>query len=437
MSHKIGNTVETTNIKKVKSYFRPIEFILMEYEVIIIGAGPVGSTVAETIGREGHKVLVLEEHLEVGSPTHCTGKLSVNAVKELNLEPQGILNEVNGANFYSPNGQSFHIERNETQAYIFDRKIFDATLAKKALNVGVKILTETRALDFIVTNEGVKVLFTHRGNTKQQKAKIIVGADGANTMVARRVGLYSKKTSELTLGVQKEVLGIKKLQKRTVELFFGQKYAPGFFAWIVPTGKESARVGLGVKPRLGVNPKKYLDKFIMEHPTIKDKFEGCSTNKTTVHIIPTGGTLHQTVSDGIMIVGDAAGHIKSTTGGGLYYGMLCAKIAGKIISKNLEASQDNVLRKTSLMEYQRLWQARLNKEIQYSTRLRTFLTSLTDGEMNYLFKVLISSPLLFNEIIAQGDLDWQSKIATRVINSLLKTLIKRPMILFKMGKHLV
>lgn len=409
----------------------------MDYEVIIIGAGPVGSTVAETIGREGHKVLILEEHLEVGSPVHCTGKLSVNAFKELNLEAGGIINEVKGANFYSPNGQSFQLERNDTQAYILDRKIFDEKLAKKASKVGVDILTEARAIDVMVTKEGVNVIFSHKGDIKKLRARIIVGADGANSIVARRVGLYSKKSSEVRIGVQKEVCGINNLQGRFVELFFGKNYAPGFFAWIVPIGNESARVGLGLRPRLGENPKKYLDKFIMTHPIIKEKLVGCSFNKTKVHIIPTGGALQQTVSEGILIVGDAAGQIKSTTGGGLYYGMLCATIAGKTISKHLNASSESVLSKKSLLEYQRLWKARLSKEIQFSTRLRTFLSSLTDGEMNYLFKLIIAKPILFKEIAAKGDLDWQSKIATKVLNSLLKTLIKRPMIFFKMGKYLL
>jgi geranylgeranyl reductase family protein len=408
----------------------------MDYEVIIIGAGPVGSTVAEMIGREGHKVLILEEHSEIGSPIHCTGKLSVNAFKELKLEAKGIINEVKGANFYSPNGQSFQVERDDTQAYILDRKIFDKKLAENAVKVGVKILTEARAMKFIVTKEGVNVIFTHKGDIKKLKGRIIVGADGVNSIVARRGGLYSKNSSELRIGVQKEVFGIKNIQSRIVELFFGRKYAPGFFAWIVPIGNGNARVGLAVRPHLGKNPKKYLDDFIMTHPVIKEKFEGCSFNRANAHIIPTGGTLHQTVSEGIIIVGDAAGQIKSTTGGGIYYGMLCAKIAGKTISKSLEASRKGVLSRNSLLEYQRLWKARLNKEIKISSKLRAFLTSLTDGEINYLFKIIIANPRIFEEIVAKGDMDWQSKIATKVLNTFLKTLIKRPMILYKMGKNL-
>lgn len=117
--------------------------------------------------------------------------------------------------------------------------------------------------------------------------------------------------------------------------------------------------------------------------------------------------------------------------------MLCANIAGKTISKSLETYSEGILSKKSLLEYQKLWNTKLGKEIQISTRLRSLLTSLTDGEMNYLFKLIISNPHLFKEIGAKGDIDWQSRIATRVVNSLLKTLIKRPMILYKIGKNLL
>jgi digeranylgeranylglycerophospholipid reductase len=409
----------------------------MDFDVIIIGAGPVGSTVAETIGKENHRVLILEEHAEVGSPTHCTGKISVNAFKELNLESESVINEVIGANFYSPNGQSLHLERPVPQAYILDRKIFDQRCAKKAMKEGAELLTEARVTDVRITKEGAFVFFLHKGETKKYKTRMVVGADGAKSLVARRVGLYSQKTSKLRIAIQKEIFGITNLQQGIVEVFLGNNYAPGFFAWIVPTGNDSARVGLGLRLGLKENPKKYLDKLITTHPIIKEKLQGCSANTTQVHILPTGGALNQTVSEGILLVGDAAGQIKSTTGGGLYYGMLSAKIAGRTISKSLERSSSSVLSTKSLLDYQRLWKAKLNREIQISVRLRAFLTSLTDGEIDYLFRLIISNPRLFKEIVTKGDIDWQSQIATKVVNSLLKTLIKRPRILYKMIKILL
>lgn len=410
-------------------------FFWMDYDAIIIGAGPVGSTIAETIGRGGHNVLVLEEHLEVGSPTHCTGKLSVNAFKELNLDPVGVLNEVKGATFYSPNMKSFQLERNDAQAYILNRRIFDEWLSDKAVKVGTVLLTDARAKEFSATPSGVNVILKHKGETKKIKSRVVVGADGASSTVARRTGLYSKKRSEVKIGVQKEVIGIRNLQTSFVELYFGRKYAPGFFAWIVPTGDECARVGLALSPNSSEFPSKCLEKFINTHPIAKEKLEGCSSNQENIHIIPTGGALRQTVSDGFVIVGDAAGQVKSTTGGGLYWGMLCAKIAGKTISKALEVSGKGVLRRESLSEYQRLWRERLNREMLFSVRARAFLDSLTDDEMNYLFEFITSNKSLLREVEAEGDVDWQSKLKPIAFN--LKTLAKRPLILYKLGKTLL
>lgn len=409
----------------------------MDYDAIIIGAGPVGSSVAETIGREGYNVLILEEHRDIGSPTHCTGKLSVNAFKELNLDAVGVLNEVKGAIFHSPNSRSFQIERNNAQAYILNRKIFDKFLAEKAVKAGAMLFTEAKAKEFFKTSSSVNVIFKHKDETKNLKSRVVVGADGVNSTVARHVGLFSKKLSKLKIGVQKEFSGVSNLQPHIVELYFGRKYAPGFFAWIVPTGNDSARVGLGLSSNLGGNPLKYLENFIKSHPIAKAKLKGSTSEEETVHIIPTGGVLRQTVTDGFIIVGDAAGQVKSTTGGGLYYGILCAKIAGKIIAKALKLSGKGLLKRKSLLEYERLWREKLYKEIMFSIRARSFLDSLSDAEMDYLFEFIISNKTLTKELEAKGDIDWQSKLMSASFNSLLINLVKRPMILYKLGKSLL
>lgn len=409
----------------------------MDYDAIIIGAGPVGSSVAETIGREGYNVLILEEHRDIGSPTHCTGKLSVNAFKELNLDAVGILNEVKGAKFYSPNIRAFQLERNNAQAYILNRKIFDKRLAEKAVKAGATLFTEAKAKEFFITSSSVNVILKHKDEAKSLTSRVVVGADGVNSTVARHAGLYSKKLSEVKIGVQKEFFGVCNLQPHIVELYFGRKYAPGFFAWIVPTGKDSARVGLGLSSNLGGHPLKYLENFIKTHPIAKAQLKGSTSEKGNVHIIPTGGVLRQTVSDGFMIVGDAAGQVKSTTGGGLYYGILCAKIAGKTIVKALKISGKGFLRREFLLEYERLWRERFYKEIMFSIRARSFLDSLTDDEMDYLFEFVISNKTLTKELEAKGDIDWQSKLMSVSFNSVLKNLVKRPMILYKLGKSLL
>ena len=199
----------------------------MKCDVTIIGAGPSGLTLAKTVASEGYDVLILEEHPEVGLPQHCTGKISVNALKELELEASGVLQKIRGATFYPPNLKALTIKRDENQALILDRKIFDQTLSKRAVEAGAKLLKSSRAKKFSVTPDNVTIFFEQNGKNCEVNSKLVVGADGATSNTARSAGLYSKKISEVRMGVQREVSDIQTVQS-VVELYFGRRWAPGF-----------------------------------------------------------------------------------------------------------------------------------------------------------------------------------------------------------------
>lgn len=403
----------------------------MDYDVIIVGAGPTGSTAAEIIGRAGYDVLVLEEHRKVGSPVHCTGKISENAVRELDLKRVGVVNKVKGAVFFSPSSKSFRLERKDTQALILNRKIFDKWLSDKAVKSGVFLLTGARAKDVEVKPSRVSVKFDSNGVEKVATSKVVIGADGASSIIAKRLGLYSKNTQLIKIGVQRQITEIDVLDPKLVELYFGRKYAHGFFAWIVPTGDDSVRVGLGLNPMLGKYAFKYLDKFIKRHPIASLKLVGGSLRIVSTHVIPTGGTLSRTICDGVIIVGDAAGQIKSTTGGGLYYGMISAKMAAQTICEALENSFKGVVTVEMLFKYEKLWREKLFKEIKFSVRARRFLDALSDKEFSYLFEAIMQDKTILKGVIDKGDIDWQSRSKT-ALRPLLKVLLRRPIILWKM-----
>lgn len=407
----------------------------MNFDAIIVGAGPIGSTVANVIAKGGYEVLILEEHSQVGLPQHCAGKVSVNAVKELSLPNTGILQGVRGATFYSPDMNSLSVERSDVQAHILDREVLDRWLSEKAVDAGATLLTDARVIDASMGSHGVNVRFKHGGEVQCLTTRIVVGADGASSSIAQHLGLYSKKRSAVRVAIQREMINLRHVRSGFVEVYLGGIYAPGFFAWIVPTGETSAKVGLGVESSQSKYLLNYLEGFITSHPIASKKLEGGICIRQTAHIIPTGGTLHQTVSDGVLIVGDAAGQVKSTTGGGLYYGMVCAEIAGQIVSKALVSTGD-ILRKNVLMEYQSRWQERFGKEIEMSVKARLVLDSLTDDELNYLFSLIRRDEELIDILKAEGDIDWQSALSVPLLTHLVSGLIKRPQLLLKLGKLL-
>lgn len=407
----------------------------MNFDAIIVGAGPIGSTVAKAIAREGYEALILEEHSDVGLPQHCAGKISVNAAKELSLPNTGILQSVRGATFYSPDMSSLSVERRDIQAHIFDREILDRWLSDTAVDAGATLLTGTRVIDVSISSHGATVWFKHNEEVQCLTSRIVVGADGASSFIARRLGLYSKERSMVRVAIQREITNIRDVRSGFVEIYLGERYAPGFLAWIVPTGENSAKVGIGVKPLQSKYLLNYLECFITSHPIASKKLEGCLCMRQTAHIIPTGGTLRRTISDGVLIVGDAAGQVKSTTGGGLYYGMVCAEIAGQIISKAL-ASTSGILQKNALMEYQNRWQGRFGKEIEMNAKMRLILDSLTDNELNYLFSLIRKDEELIDMIDSKGDIDWQSGISRSLLTRIISALVKRPQLLLKLGRLL-
>ncbi|MEE8570590.1 MAG: NAD(P)/FAD-dependent oxidoreductase [Candidatus Bathyarchaeia archaeon] len=399
---------------------------------MIVGAGPSGLVLAQIIASEGGDVLIFEEHPKIGLPQHCTGKVSVNAIKELELEATGVLARVSGAIFYPPNLKPLTIEREDTQALILDRSIFDQSLATKAVDAGATLVTNTRVQRFSVRSDGITVFFKRKGKKGEVKARVVAGADGAASSTARLAGLYSKKTSEVRISVQREISDVQTVQSK-VELYFGRRWAPGFFAWIVPTGHDTARIGLALQPNTLTPVVEHLDNFMKYHPIAREKLVGCRVLAQSRHIIPTGGVLRRTVSDGVLILGDAAGQVKSTTGGGLYYGMACAKIAGRAIVKALHDSPEAILREKALKSYETEWRDQFGGEIAFSVRFRAFLDSLSDDEFNYLFNVIQRDASLIKRIEVDGDIDHQSKVGVTLLRYV-KYMIKKPGLIFKLRR---
>jgi geranylgeranyl reductase family protein len=406
----------------------------LSYDIIVGGAGPTGSIVAEAVAKEGYKVLMLEEHTEIGLPEHCTGKMSINALEALKLKPRSILQRVKGATCFAPNMKSFTVRRNSFQANILDRYKFDKDLALKATKAGVLLFTEARVTNVSIDSKGVNVIFNLEGEKKRVVSRVVVGADGIKSTVARKLGIYSKKPVETKIAAQRKMVGVFDLDQDMVEMFFSNKYAPGFFAWVVPIAKDGAKVGLCVSPSSGKPAMKFLDEFIKTHPFVSERLRDCSSLEQTAHLIPTGGPIKKDVSDGVLIVGDAAGQVKSTTGGGLYYGILCAKIAGEVICRALSKREKrSVISETVLTEYRNRWWKILGREIEFSVKARQFIDLLSDDDINYLFKVLKSNEALISLIEAEGDIDQQSRIASLLLKNL-KPLIMNPKLLYKMSK---
>ncbi|WP_370575084.1 NAD(P)/FAD-dependent oxidoreductase [Methanomethylovorans sp.] len=377
----------------------------MQYDVIVVGGGPVGSTAARYAAQEGAKVLLIEEHAFVGSPVGCTGLLSTRAVKECDVEPSEnfVLNSVRGAYIHPPSERPLPIDGGRTKAYVVSRKMFDRTLFRMATDAGVDVMLRTRAIGIQRSNSLQTLSVLERGNHQNIQAKVIIAADGVRSNLAKMAGLGGVK--KIMPGIQIEA-PYRSDDPDFVELFVGSR-APGFFAWAVPVDERISRIGLATDGINDPNPHECLQWLLQHHPHIASRYVGGQTDMVFGGI-PLG-PLRRTYADGIMIVGDAAGQTKPTSGGGIYTGALCAKIAAKVAASVDDASAG------SLQQYEKQWKTAIGKELSMGMRIHDFIKGLSDSELDELLGAM-NTPSILETITEYGDMDHPSVLIRKMLD---------------------
>jgi geranylgeranyl reductase family protein len=377
----------------------------MQYDVIVVGGGPVGSTAARYAAQEGAKVLLIEEHAFVGSPVGCTGLLSTRAVKECDVEPSEdfVLNSVRGAYVHPPSERPLPIDGGRTKAYVVSRKMFDRTLFRMATDTGIDVMLRTRAVGLERSNSLQTLSVLESGSLRTIQAKVIIAADGVRSNLAKMAGLG--KVQRIMPGIQIEA-PYRSDNPDFVELFVGSR-APGFFAWTVPVNEHISRIGLATDDINALKPHECLQWLLQHHPHIASRYAGGQTDMVFGGI-PIG-PLRRTYADGIMIIGDAAGQTKPTSGGGIYTGALCAKIAAKVAVAADDASADN------LQQYEKQWKAAIGKELSMGLKIHDFIKGLSDNEMDELLGAM-NTPSILDTITEYGDMDHPSVLIRKMLD---------------------
>jgi len=375
-----------------------------EFDSVVVGGGPCGSFSALTVAKLGAKVAVCEEHESIGIPTHCTGHLSLNGLKRLRLHPlpkRIVENKFRDVTFYSPSGREFSIRVNSPVTCTINRELFDKHLADLAIKAGVEYRLGSRVESLILRERSIKgVAVNHKGFKETLSSKIVIDAEGVSSTILRKDGLPSVDRSMIVNAVHVEMNKLNDVEDNLVEVYLGEKYAPGFFAWIIPKDDGTAKVGLATN--VG-NPKGYLHKFIHDHPIASRKLTKSKILKQSFHPIPLGGPIPRTYHQGLLVVGDAASQVKPTTGGGVIFGLLCSKIAGEVVS---EAIRNNDFSERFLSCYEKRWKALIGFELSLMRRLRIMLSSLSDKRIDRIIE--LCARLEIDRVLKKhGDLDFE------------------------------
>ena len=373
-----------------------------ETDILVIGAGPAGLIAAREAATRRADVVVLEEHEEIGNPCHCAGLLSLKGLERLGAPADGayVQNKVRGARFFSPSGLTFTIEKNEPVACVIDRSIFDRFLAQKTAEAGARISLNEQAKSIELGEKDTAI----QSENKKFHAKMVIDAEGASSRIIKDTGLKPINHDSLVPGIQCDLENVG-VDPEYVEVHFGNRTAPRFFAWVIPLSENKARVGLGCK---GESPKERLDEFVRRRFGIE---KNLGRGDIRSGLIITGGPIDRTFSDRFLVVGDVAGQVKPTTGGGVILGGLCASIAGRIAAEAVDCGDCAT---SFLGRYETLWKDELSKDFRLMLLARKVVNRLSDKAMDKLFNAVIEENLqgIFS---AEGDIDFQSTVILKML----------------------
>jgi digeranylgeranylglycerophospholipid reductase len=370
------------------------------YDVIVVGAGPAGSYTAYKLSSQGCKVAVLEQKKAPGVDICCTGIVSPGCFDSFGVNPEVILNKARAAKLFSPSGKWLRLEKQEIQAYIVDRASFDQAIADKAMAEGADYFFSLPATDIVIDSDGVQV----ETPRLKFKAKAVVIAAGFKPAFTRKLGLGS--VDHFAMGAQTvvEVQGIDE-----VEIYFGQEMAPGFFGWLVPILNGKALAGVLATS----HAKFYLEKLLASHfcqgKVIRQEAE------VRLGAIPMG-ILPRTYGDRLLVVGDAAGQVKTTTGGGIYFGNLGSKAAVEVLSEALDTGN---LGAKQLSRYQKAWKAKMGREIYLGYLARRLYQKLSDGQIERIFDIVSSNGIAGTLLDSPSfSFDWHGKLILAFMKSI-------------------
>lgn len=341
---------------------------MQKFDIVVIGAGPAGSAAAYTAAKEGVSVLLLEEHSEIGIPVVCAEGLSCKSIAGyLDVEPGWISQHLQGAVIRGPHDQEFRIDYAGC-GWVLDRATFDPALARMAHDVGAVVKTASRAIG--VNDQTLTVL--HRGRREQYGYKIVIGADGMKSSVGAWFGVDTRlRVDEISVCAEYLLEDIR-VDPSYAWLLFGERYAPGGYAWVFPKSPTSANVGLGISPTRTRTPaKQILDEWIAR------EFPGASIKRRIFGGV-SAKILKRFSGDRFYLIGDAARLADPLSGAGIATGIKSGVLAGRNAAARLKGKKDTFRAELG---------AAVLKEITYSQSVRNVYMRMTDKEYEQIFKI--------------------------------------------------
>ena len=386
------------------------------FDVLVIGGGPAGSHTAYRLAGAGYRVAVLEQRERLGGRVCCAGIISPECLSSFAIDNSVVLRRVNSARIFSPSDRLLGLRRDEDQACIIDRAKLDVSMAGRAADAGAEYIFDSRVKDVHPEGDRVVVEVARDRAGFELEARVAVIATGSGPGLPARLGLG--RAGDFVTGAQAEVeaAGIDE-----VEVYLGREVAPGFFGWLVPTDENRALVGLLSRRRAGFYIRKLISSLEQQGKVASVEAE---PGYRGINLKPPS----RTYGERIIVVGDAAGQVKPTTGGGIYFSLLSAGIAASHLERALA---DDDLTSVRLAGYEREWKKSLGQEMKICYWARKFYEKLSDNKIERIFDVALSNGVV-ETLLKADDLtfDWHGraivKLAGQAAMSEVFNMIKLP-----------
>lgn len=373
----------------IRETIRYVSDMTRKYDVIVVGAGPSGTTAARLSAKSGLSTLLIEEQAHIGYPVQCAGLLSNSAFEECDVSRSAVLNEVSGADVIA--GSSVcSFNAGKRMAYVVDRARLDLEMAAKAADAGSDIQLKTIGTGLSIKNRTL----TTKGmrGTEDIEYSLLIAADGPRSTISR--SLKIPRAPIYLSGLQCDVC--LETDPDNVQIF--PNASPEFFGWKIPIDEKRSRVGLcGV-----TNVHEKFSSFINPY-----KHQSIHFVSGTIPL----GLIGRTYDDGVMIVGDAAAIAKPTSGGGVYTGIRSARHA---ISTAIMAINEGRTDSKSLQRYERKWQNDFGRELQKGFTFFKLRQKISPDKIEKIIKIM-SDPAICDVIIKKGDMDRPSSLLNALI----------------------
>ena len=333
-------------------------------KICVIGAGPAGSFAAYLLAKAGHDVSLLEEHKEIGKPVQCSGLVtqSIRKIDEIFSSAEFdnlVVNKIKKVRLYSRNN-SVELELSESNVdLVLDRTSFDRYLATKAKEAGARVGSEIKFLNFEKVDDKFIIHVDHKGKTRKIEADVLIGADGHFSSVAKSAGLKSLAALPC-IQADMEV----KMPSDTMDIYFSSEFAD-LFAWIVPKNPSISEIGIGTSQNVGEK----FNKFIQEREIKKMFLKHTGGPITLYNPLET----RYNEKEKIYIIGDAAGHVKATTLGGIIPSLRAAKALSSSLQNGTSFEKET---------------SELKKELDAHNRIRKILSKFSDADYDSLLEIV-------------------------------------------------